>query len=57
MSGRNIPCLRDCVAHVLQLCEYVEDGATGPQNVDYTVLVLKAAQIRHCIEQLYEDGL
>lgn len=45
--------MRDILAHVLQLCDYVENLRTEPGLlvlVDYTVLRKKAEQVRKMIE-------
>ena len=49
-----ITSVRDCVAHMLQLCEYIEDCDAMPKDMtDWPTIVKKAKQIR---EVLMEKG-
>jgi len=37
---------RDFKAHVIQLCDYIEDGWVSPKTLDMDVLYKKAKQVR-----------
>lgn len=50
-SGREIVSVRDCVAHMLQLCEYIEDAASMPKLTDWAVIVNKAKQVRQILRE------
>lgn len=45
-----ITSVRDCVAHMLQLCEYIEDCDAMPVHMtDWKTIVAKAKQVRQVL--------